>query len=333
MKAKSDILAGIMEAVGALRLLEIVPKSNLFISNYHRIYDGELHTLFDRGVFAHSKDAFYAQIKWIKKRFRILSEAEIIDIVEKKENITTQCCAITFDDGYKDNYDIAYPILKDLEVPAIFFIPIDAIESRKLGWWDLIAYLIGKTTKETIKIHDFEMELKTEGKREDSIRKVQRIFKDTPYEAVRNLVSELSEAAEVELPGDEIQTRELMSWAEIQELSENNIAIGSHTKSHRILAQLSREEQLDELAVSKAFLEEKIRKPVNTIAYPVGGANAYNEETKAIAQEAGYRAAFSFTSEINRWPIKDCYDIRRAEYSNYFPLFKAQVLLPYVFLR
>src|SRR5207245_2076237 len=81
---------------------------------------------------------FEQQIAWLKRNMRLLCEHELIEIMDSRRYPSEPCALITFDDGYLDNYTLAYPILKRLGAPAIFFIPSYLIESRTVGWWDQI---------------------------------------------------------------------------------------------------------------------------------------------------------------------------------------------------
>ena len=109
---------------------------------YHRI-KGErfFESSFDDGVYVHNVMQFTEHMLWLKRKTTNLTEHELIDLVAGRVRPRGPYSVITFDDGYVDNYILAYPILKRLDIPAIFFIPTQCIEERRLGWWDIISYL------------------------------------------------------------------------------------------------------------------------------------------------------------------------------------------------
>src|SRR5690606_9707029 len=146
---KRAFLAGMLHATGAYRGFRHLGPKSLVILNYHRIRasDGTVSP-FDEGVFGPTQEILHEHLHWLKTNSSIISEPELIDHVTKKRRLPGSAVMITFDDGYRDNADLAMPVLEDLKVPATFFISTRAIESRELGWWDAIAYAIKQSTLE-----------------------------------------------------------------------------------------------------------------------------------------------------------------------------------------
>jgi peptidoglycan/xylan/chitin deacetylase (PgdA/CDA1 family) len=79
--------------------------------------------IFDENLFGPDIKRFRQEMEWIKKETKILSEDDLIDIIYHNKKFNQMCSMVTFDDGYRDNYDLAFPILKELKIPAMFFIP------------------------------------------------------------------------------------------------------------------------------------------------------------------------------------------------------------------
>lgn len=238
---------------------------------------------------------------------------------------------ITFDDGYIDNYTMAYPVLKKLDVPAIFFIPTLQITERQLGWWDIIAYLLKRCTKPSISLHSKKFNLETE--RGKAIHFFSEKMKIESYKKTENLVTELANTCEVILPDQEMQGLQLMAWEQVREVSKKNITIGGHSHSHKVLATLNPEDQKRELSISKAILEKETGQPVRSIAYPVGNAGHFTPETQRIAEKEGYKLGFSFCNETNHWGAIDSFNIKRISAPRDLSLFEASAVFPQVFLR
>src|SRR5262249_220095 len=121
------------------------------------------------------------------------------------------------------------------------------------------------------------------------------------FELTKDLVAELAEKCEVELPAREVRDRELMSWAEVKEVADAGITISSTRHRDRGVATVDPSAQREELASSKATIEEKIGRRVRSIAYPVGGYRHFTEETQRLAKEVGYVLGYSFCTGINRF--------------------------------
>jgi peptidoglycan/xylan/chitin deacetylase (PgdA/CDA1 family) len=109
----------------------------------------------------------------------------------------------------------------------------------------------------------------------------------------------------------EVADSELMTWADVRELSQYGIQVGAHTVSHCMLSRLDARTQEKELAESKAALEAKTGQGVDAIAYPFGDRDHFTAETKEIARRVGFKLGFSMVPGVNRLASMDRYAIRR----------------------
>ena len=297
------------------RLIEILSHftvhNKVVVLNYHRIRpDSADATPFDDGVFSASADQFSRQMHWLKRHTRILSEKELIEQIAADNYPKTNrpSVVITFDDGYGDNYSIAYPILKSLHIPAIFFICTEMVWERKLCWWDVVAYLIKKCGKPSIVIHDHEYALGSN--RLKLIEDFQLPMKQYPSERIRNEIRWISEAAEIDLPPDEIQDRELMTRDQIREMAENRRTIGSHAHTHQELTCLDGREHEAELMVSKQLLEQTTGQAVRSVSYPFGRYQYIPPSIQEAARKCEYQLGFTsnfgvnYMSNINNMALK-----------------------------
>lgn len=329
---KKELLSSLLLNSGALKLVTKLVTTNLIIFNYHRIYTQPLLTQYNEGVFAHSEDVFLAQMEWIKNNFNILNENELINILDGKVLLTGRNAMITFDDGYIDNYELAFPILQHLKIPATFFIACNQIEGTTQPWWDQVSYLLKTTKNSKIFFNGLEFHIRKNSLLvEDTINDVLRIFKNSPVIDIHELLISLVSSCETPLPEQACLNKQFMNWSQIKEVSTKNISIGSHTMNHNTLANLSVEEQRTELVQSKNVLEAKIDKTICSVAYPVGGPTAFSKVTTKVAKDAGYKIGYTFingyyqNSDINRFEIK------RVELAQNTNLFKAQTILPSIF--
>lgn len=283
----------------------------LIVLGYHRIRpdDPDFSSPFDDFVFGPTASQFAAQLRWLKAHAELLSETDLLDCIKSRSTHPKPSVLLTFDDAYRDNYSIALPILKDLDIPAIFFVSTHQILSRELGAWDIIAYLIKKTSKQYLRVDGHSFSLR-DG-RKTAIRFFQTRVKTLGYTHTNALLSALQEGCDVALPDSATQDRELMSWDEIIEVSKANVAIGSHTHTHRPLAQLHGASQNQEMSKSKLLLEKKTGRRVLSIAYPFGGHEHFTMETQDIARQCGYEFGFSYGTGINRWTTVSTHNIRR----------------------
>ena len=317
------------------RILDVLGRFNrptLLVLNYHRLFESPLQTRFDEGVFSHSLDTFTRQMAWLQSHVDILSEADLLQIISGGRRITRQSVMITFDDGYRDNYDLAWPVMRERGIPATFFIPFNQIEGTSPPWWDQIAFMVKESRRETVTIDDEELRFSGDsGSRKLAIEQLLKRMKRTPIDQVEGFLGRISQALEVSLPERETLAAQFMTWDQIREVSRNGIAIGSHSMNHHVLTQLPADQQRWELSESKGRLEDKLGRAVNSLAYPVGGRHSFNEQIKSLAQECGYKFALSYTRGFYKNTITDPFEVHRVKSEQTPKLFKAQVFLPELF--
>lgn len=287
------------------RLIEILSRfsghNKLIVLNYHRVRPDatSLAVSFDDGVVSVHADQFLRQMNWLKSHTRILSEQELIDqiVTNRYQQANGPSVVITFDDGYYDNYSIAYPILKSLQIPAIFFICTEMVWERNLCWWDVVAYLIKQCRKPSIVIHEREYIL--QGNHFAIIEELQTGLKQCPWERIPDEIRLISEAAETDLPSAEIQDRELMTRDHIREMAANQMAIGSHTHTHRVLSSIDHHEHQTELMLSKQLLEKTTGQAVRSVSYPFGRYRYIPSSIQEAARKCGYQLGFTSNFGVN----------------------------------
>jgi len=304
LTGKRELLGDILFKTNLITIIRrFSVNSKIVILNYHRIRPGSTSpaTPFDDGVYTVNTDQFTRQMRWLKKHARILSEEELIDqIVTNKKNYlkpNVPSVVITFDDGYRDNYAIAYPVLKSLEIPAFFFICTAMVWARKLRWWDVVAYLLKKCRKASIVLDGREYVLKNNGL--PVIEYLCRQMKEYPRERINEFIRIISEASEIDLPADDIQDAELMTQEQIREMAENEMTIGSHAHTHQALSCLDSQVHREELTLSKRLIEGVTGQPVKSVSYPFGLYKYIPLSIQEIARSCGYQLGFTSNFGVN----------------------------------
>jgi len=273
--------------------------NGVYVFNYHRIGDEE-SSVFDPNVFSCTADQFEQHIKFYNQAFTVISVEQLIDKIEANKPIDKKYALITFDDGYIDNYSIAFPLLKKHHTPAAFYIATDYLDNPHIPWWDEIAWLIRHTKVTAIKLKSWKKPVDISiGTITQKVRAVLKVIKLEQDRSMPDKINELADVCECRLPDDLRNTPLFFNWEQAKEMSNNGMHIGSHTLSHTILSHLSEEKQAIEIKASKVRIEHFLSTEVTSIAYPVGGRTAFTNKTKALAEEAGYKLAFSFIPGVN----------------------------------
>jgi peptidoglycan/xylan/chitin deacetylase (PgdA/CDA1 family) len=317
---KREFLARAFGQLGVLGLLEQTiarRRPGLVVLTYHRIAEPGADLFYDPVISA-TPESFRAQVEWLHHRVRLLTLDELIDQIESGAPWREPAMLLTFDDGYRDNFDLAAPILGERKAPATFFVPSAFLETPRLPWWDHVACVIKQTSVQRFIVErhskgdpiPLEIDLHTMS-RSAAIMKIIRAFLDRTIVDERWFLDRLAEHAMVEIDAEGLARKLFMSWSHVHQLAGSGLTIGSHAHSHRNLAALDDDTQSYELAGSKQILEARLGRPVKALAYPFGWAGTYTTRTKALASQAGYQLAFSSREGINRLARFDRYEISR----------------------
>lgn len=310
---KRELLARGLLWSGATFVLQQLPaKDSLLVLNYHRIGSPEQDP-FDPGVFSATADQFYEQVAYLKRHLSLVTLEEALAFVTGASRDKTRRCRalITFDDGYLDNYQFAFPVLRSHGVQGVFFLVTSIVGSCHVPWWDHIAFVIKSARNRRFALRHpaaLSVDLDRDGLAK-SLQQVLKLYKMPHNTDPARFLSELSEAAHGDQPPETL--RRFLDWDEAREMIAAGMAIGSHTHTHPVLSQLQPERQRDELARSRAILRETLGIPADTLAYPVGNVNSFTGDTQQLARELGYAACFSFHGGTNLPGATLPYDVKR----------------------
>jgi peptidoglycan/xylan/chitin deacetylase (PgdA/CDA1 family) len=319
---KRELLATGLTQTGIIGLLErtlVNWQPGLLVLTYHRIAEPSGDLFYDPVISA-SPESFRTQVAWLANRFRIITLDELISQLEDQAPWREPVLLLTFDDGYKDNFDVGMPILRELGIPATFFIPTGFLDNSRLPWWDHIAYVLKRTT-----VHRLLLKMSpqcTEASltlaldtmpRALAIMVIIRAFLDETISDPVWFLDQLDVQAEVSVDSQDLGRSLFMSWDHVRQLVALGAqwTIGSHAHTHCRLASLENNAQRYELAESKRILEAHIRQPIRALAYPYGWPGTYNALTRACAGETGYSVAFTSRVGVNRFGKIHRFEVKR----------------------
>ena len=291
----NKIKARIFRQLGMTKTLWNYRKNGVYCFNFHRIGDAN-NSKYDPNVFSCSAKDLEKHICFIKNNFEIINQSRFIEIINTNQEIDKKYAYITFDDGYLDNYQLAFPILKAMNVPATFFVATGLIESNVIPWWDEIAWHLKQSNLSELNLPSWNKSVILSKNINKTIRAVLSQFKSSTSSIEEQLL-ELRQITGMVL---EEYESEFLSWSNIVEMESAGMTIGAHSHSHRIFSSLSAEELSHELYHAKMLLEEKISSKVLSISYPVGNASTYNKYMFDEIESQGYQLAFSFRYFINQ---------------------------------
>jgi len=307
------------------------------ILTYHRVIDTEKNYPFDSDLISATPDSFAKQMRYIKSSYHPISMSKFIDSIENDKKLPKNAIMVTFDDGFDDNYKNAYPILKELDIPATFFVSTDYIGKPDTIWYERLAYFFNRGTSQNIIIKELNLEfmLSESNKQECYIELIEKfkLIDDKKRKDILNALYKKYGDPYLNISSKDKKLSQFMTWEQLKELSENNITINAHSHSHPILSMLSPEELNFELNEPKKIIEEKLCSTVESLAYPVGQEESISDSVKIETKKNNYKVAFSFISGMCDLNNVDKFNIKRLHVEKEYPfaLFKSMLSFPKIF--
>jgi peptidoglycan/xylan/chitin deacetylase (PgdA/CDA1 family) len=234
---------------------------------------------------------FTAICAWARQWFNVLPLDQAIERLSEGQ-LPARALAITFDDGYADNHDVALPILRDAGLPATFFIATGFLNGGRM-WNDTLIEAVRATRHETLPLDALGiaglgvLPLATLAQRRAAVGELIRACRYL-HPAERQLaVQAVASAADAALP-DQLMMRD----DQVRALHRAGMGVGGHTVNHPILARLDAAAARHEIGQGKVHLETLLQAPVPLFAYPNGRPDEdFRAEHAAIVRELGFRAA------------------------------------------
>ena len=286
-------LLKLLRTCGVFASFREVNKSKVLIVTYHRFSDiADGRTTTDK--------MFEEQVSYLSQHYSLVPLSSIANSLTNGKSLPPRTAAITIDDGFKDAYDVAFPILKRHSAPATVFVITDFLDGKTWLWTDKLRYLTHRLPAGpiTLKVHDREcaFDLNGESSRLNAATKVNDILKKLPSRVKDTAIAELASGVNVDIPAAPPVEYAPMSWQQAVEMDSNGVEIGSHTVTHPILPNVDDEELRWELSTSRSRLETVLNRPVPLFCYPNGN---HDSRTRQAVADAGYTCAVTTKPFLN----------------------------------
>ena len=305
--------------------------NGLLVLNYHRI--GEPGgSLFDPGLWSASADEFDWQLKFLKSNFDVIGPSELNAALNDR---AARCVLITFDDGYRDNFDVAFPILKSHGLTATWFITSGFIDDKFLAWWDEISWMVRTTDQKSCDLPNWLRESVDLTNSSVALKRLLYVYKRLTFADTQTFLNDLGTAAQTGRAPCETAADLWMTWDMLREMLAAGMTIGGHSVTHPILSSLDTQQQHEEISTCRQRLEEQLNVPIETFSYPVGRQFAVNSEVISSVKQAGFRFAFSHYGGYWNHDNQGFFDIPRVPVERFMNhnAFKSIVSLPQFFSK
>jgi glycosyltransferase involved in cell wall biosynthesis/peptidoglycan/xylan/chitin deacetylase (PgdA/CDA1 family) len=285
--------------IGSLR----VGPGAINIIAYHRVVaditKAERESIYGTVI---SAATFRRHCEALKRAFDVVSLETAMHFLDERRKVARPLAVLTFDDGYLDFYEQAFPILNELGLPATVFLPTACIGESKPLAHDRIFWLLKQAGEKSVSVTDA---LRSAGVSTDTIDLSDcrgNLLKQTdklvylPHEIREKAITAL-EAALGDDRKDYPAEYRLLDWDMVREMSKKGINFGGHTSNHVVLPLESSDVIKNELETSKAVLEAQLGKKAASFAYPNG---EYSPAIRQMTADAGYTVAVTTKKRVNR---------------------------------
>lgn len=342
MPSKRDLVADITCRSGALtasRALETLLGDSVRILAYHRSSKVAPNIYYEADIELVStwESEFAWQMEHVAAHYSTPSPSDVFKRISRGAPLPKRSVLVTFDDGFMDNFEVAYPILRRLRIPAMFFLTTGYIETMRRFWFDEVVSTVLRTSASRIRLDVLDMTIEINSGHEQRRGIASRLLaklKTVPNRVREAAVDEIRVKLGAVRSGNHPQPQ-AMSWDQVREMASGGMEFGSHTVSHPVLSRVERDEDLaHELTDSKSRIEAELGSRVTALAYPVGGRSAYDTRVISAARSAGYKVGVSYVRGATFSRTVDPFEIRRiaVERDVSRPTFMATLASPRIFV-
>jgi peptidoglycan/xylan/chitin deacetylase (PgdA/CDA1 family) len=312
----------LLALLGLYRIGRYIHRHQALILTYH----GVLRRSSDVYMNRNCVDAamFDRQMDFMVRHYNVVSLSDLVQWLSVGKRLPPYTAAITFDDGFRNNFTVALPILRKHRLPATVFLATSFVDSDELGLWtEQVDRLIHRAEVENIQIAVNGVQklfpLRTRADREVASDQIRAYLKSLPPKQRESLVMRLAEQIGVgTLPigarhsvasqqsefGEQTAARAeeryaFLTWQQVETMARSQITFGSHSHTHAILAPLSDEEANFELSESRRLIEEHLGTECRLFSYPNGTEADFGPRDQNLLCKLGYAAAVSQVDGFN----------------------------------
>jgi peptidoglycan/xylan/chitin deacetylase (PgdA/CDA1 family) len=242
-----------------------------------------------------SADAFRRQMVWLREHCSVIDPSAFRATCHRADR-ARPAVLVTFDDGYRDYHDVAYPVLRELRIPAVNFVATGfADDPGRMFWWDEVDLAVWGTARTRVELPWAPGErIELTPSRRDQLRMaVRRRIWGRPEHERDATIEALCGALDVPRASLRIE-RQVMTWDEIRTVSELTW-IGGHTQNHQLMSKIDEPALRSEVCACRDRIALQVRPPT-MFAYPSG---AFSETARRVVAEEGFETAFSAIPGFN----------------------------------
>ena len=305
-------------------------RTNLLrVLTYHRVDELENRPHLCPGMISATPSAFRQQMQLLKSRYRVISLWSLLQAIESETPLPPRSVLVTFDDAYLDFAEQAWPILRELDLPATLFVPTSFPDKpARRFWWDRLYNVICRSESRIQVATPWNERVSLEPgdpRAHVLFKRWKNHLKSLPHEEAMQSVEEICRPVEERHESRTPESNGVLGWAELDQLAREGVVLAPHTQTHPLLNRVTPDVVRQEAVGSYRDLKSHWPKVPRVLAYPAGGVNRQAaEELRA----AGFRLAFTTERGMNDLSRSNPLELRRINVGQKtsLSLFRAQLL-------
>ena len=284
---------------------------------YHRILpQNDTRTMLEEPGMVVTPETFRQHIFFLKEYFNIIKLSDWIQMKRNGEELPSKTCALTFDDGWADNFEFAFPILKELNVPATIYLVSNMVGANEAFWPERLARLVTAISsnypqfwahpelrwlQKNPKNYRFSETLPTP----EELSALIACAKEYPDQEIHDRISHIENVLQLDTGN---HPPSLLNWQQVLKMVDSGLVeFGSHTCHHvRLNKHASAELIKKEIVNSKEEIEKNISQPIKTFCFPNGDYCPQSLELvkqnymAAVTTQSGWNTADTDNHMLNR---------------------------------
>jgi peptidoglycan/xylan/chitin deacetylase (PgdA/CDA1 family) len=283
----------LLARAGAFAPFRAANRGRVLILTYHR---------FSRGADPLATPAadFDAHLHYLKEHYTLVPLSRVAAHYAGREKLPERAACVTIDDGFRDAYELAFPLLQRHGAPATLFVITDFLDGRAWMWTDKMRHVALSTKAERLSTEvggrSFDLRLAGRDSRLSAAGRLNSELKRLAPRAREEAIEAVAAAHGVQLSAAPPAEFGPVTWEQAREMDAAGLEIGSHTVSHPILTTTGDDELRRELRESRARIEEELGRTVDLFCYPNG---SFDERVRRETEQAGYACAVTTRSGLN----------------------------------
>jgi peptidoglycan/xylan/chitin deacetylase (PgdA/CDA1 family) len=241
---------------------------------------------------------------YLRKHVTVISLSDAVRGIMGEIQLPANATVITIDDGYRDTYEIAFPVLKEFRFPATLFAVTDFIEGRSWIWTDYMRFIVlaGSEGNKSFVWNDqsYDLGRMTLASNLHLADRVNSDLKEMNDCDRNDILATVSKQLSIDIPNEPPTEYSSVKMEQLREMDASGVHVESHTVTHPILTKITPFGLENELKNSKSYLENMLNRDVRYFCYPNG---TVNEEVRMAVIKAGYTAAV--TTELGFNSVHD----------------------------